>query len=1413
MISVAPTVTCRSSTPNAVHPQNHLRSRRSIYDTGSNGNSSERRLPSYPYIPSWSADTCTATRKAESWEASSSTLSDCCTKSFGWQVDDCIAKGLQLEAKQQDASTTDYKYIPDWGARTCYNDAPPPNDWVDQYKTLQECCKANFEWVLQDCLGDQATDDDDATSQTYWYPQWSTTKCLVHTKENPAPDYMARDPQNEMWTSFKECCQDNFPTEIKQCKLDSRLDDPTAPTRPPATDTTLVIIPINYSTYYYPRYTQNKCLYNGDEAPGYMTADPVTYFSLTAKECCEIQFPLNVEDCLRNSNALPDDGSGGTFNEERWKDHYYPVFSKVGCINDNAFADYMKESPATFFFTTIPLCCSSENFDKTDYQTCLKNSVDVTPQDDDGTDDTSQGVDGPEKRGPILILYFGGRLYFQNVFIPSSNRVNMIVVKNAILSAVESTFQGGSTQVDVMYGKNFDGIDLTGLRRLGETQEEEEPQESPGNAIRLQWSQEREQHQRELGRMQLFSFVIEISIDCSATCIQDGKTYGRQVSLELGEVFDDAIRDGSMFKSLKTYMEDKGLIGPFYSASLDDGALLYEKAELDMNGVTPSPTSHPTKVPTQPPSGFPSLEPTPLFSTAPSVSPSEVPSVEPTTSPTLGPTLSLSPTIHVVRKFYPDYVLGTCVSDNRHSEFEINFYDTLEECCKFPWLIEKKCLRIGSKSPTNRPTGKPSKAPSAHPTNRPSKPPSTSPTKRPITFSPTGKPSSTSSPTIPPSKTPSTTPTTKPVTLSPTSNPITSSPSKIPTSLPTQKPTSLSPTRRPTPGPTIPPEPCENKWHVSIEPGELQTCTNSLNYPAAWDSNPTLKSKMLLDTSKQCCDNNFSGKECKLTNVCGGGSAAGSCSSRWHLAIERGGACTNNDNYRPEWPESMFYDTGEECCQKNFGGACAMLDDCPETPETTTSSTTMLVSCTNSWHISTLGAANTCTNDKAYPAAWDNENIRPYQLFDNPGACCDKFFKGKECNLVNICAVVTTSTTTTQATASGTQVNGDCSNPWHISTVGAANTCTNDNTYPSTWNNPLIRDTQFHPTAEACCDKAFGNGVCNLVDVCTDTFSSNGYYPVIKWPGCTNDNSFPEYMKGSSDFFFGSIEACCSSSNFVVTDYDVCLEKSVDASSPTTPATTGTSGKPTPNPTPAPTHSDVPSGDCSNPWHVSVVGATNTCTNDKTYPSAWNDESIRDSQLFVTAEACCEKFFKGQECNKVNVCPPSTTGTSSTIPNQSTTTTATTAATTTTTTTSTAASQKQSLFLDWESNLIDETKVRFEGLGKWKIDDTQPCCKTGVSIHNPLLLPGEYSSMVIDFTIPSSGGKISFNYNMGLGKFTFLIDGDSKVTVAVPGGGSKKFEGSVEPGDHTFTWKFEPPSNPNMPLSYVWIDNISIESN
>ena len=623
----------------------------------------------HPYIASYSADTCTNDRAPETWEASSSTLTDCCTKSFGWRVEECVTIGARLEQERWNSITDDddassaetrYNYIPNWSGQTCFNDAPPPNDWIEQFTTLKECCTKNFNWILDDCLGDEAQGADDDTPVEYkytpdmgartcyndkppandwvkqyttleeccgknfnwvlndclgdlavdlagddtfseedlklnpWYPLFSKKKCLHHTDKDPAPDYMLKDIENEMFPTFKTCCQSNFPNHVKECKAASRLDTP--PTRPPATHTgnTNVIVPVNFVKYYYPRYTENKCLLNGEEAPKYMKNDPITYLALTVEECCEVQFPLNTDDCLYHSGARYDPEE--VFNEERWKDHYYPLFSTIGCINDNAYDEYMKDAPRNYFFTTTALCCSSDNFESGDYEMCLENSVNALASEDEPSEEEKEEV-------PTLTLHFGGRVYFQNVFIPSGNRANMIAVKNAILFSIESVFQASRYKVESTVAKNFDGIDLSSLRRLSSQE---------GVSRSLQNGQDDEPHGRELSKMQLFSFLISFTIVCTLACGKDGKDYGRQISLEIGEIFDDAIQDGSLFQTLKTSMDEQGLIGPFYSSSLHDGVLLYEKAVMDMNGNTFSPTPQPS---TLEPSESPSLHPVTAYPT------------------------------------------------------------------------------------------------------------------------------------------------------------------------------------------------------------------------------------------------------------------------------------------------------------------------------------------------------------------------------------------------------------------------------------------------------------------------------------------------------------------------------------------------------------------------------------------------------------------------------------------------------------------------------------------------------------------------------------------------------------------------------------------------------------------------------
>jgi hypothetical protein len=234
-----------------------------------------------------------------------------------------------------------------------------------------------------------------------------------------------------------------------------------------------------------------------------------------------------------------------------------------------------------------------------------------------------------------------------------------------------------------------------------------------------------------------------------------------------------------------------------------------------------------------------------------------------------------------------NFDLETCVADNKFGRWEVNFFDTLEECCKFPWLLEKKCIRLGSKPPTSGPTVHPTKAPTKA-SKRPTKAPTASPSKNPISRSPTGAPTTPSPSFSPITPFPSYSPVQREETTT-TATTITTTSTMITTTATSQQ-ISSTPTFNQTNEPTM--ESCDNKWHVSVQVNEIQSCTNSLDYPSAWDSNTALKAKMLLDTPEQCCSNNFSGKTCNVVNVCGGAGESevpnegGECNSLWHLSVE-----------------------------------------------------------------------------------------------------------------------------------------------------------------------------------------------------------------------------------------------------------------------------------------------------------------------------------------------------------------------------------------------------------------------------------------------------------------------------------------------------------------------------------------------
>eukprot|EP00970_Alexandrium_tamarense_P019315 scaffold13881_cov200-Alexandrium_tamarense.AAC.3 len=911
-----------------------------------------RNTASYPFLPSWTSETCTSTRPAESWETSHPSLEACCAGHFAWKTDACVAAGKLKLNSDNDGSSNSYPYLPDWGLGSCTN-ARPAKSWETGSSMLKICCEANFHNTVDDCvaLGGGTLQDDAAlfSSTTvapptnnlqfappaviWWFPQWQSTSCTIDDDDTPAPEYMQNDPENQMSPTFKACCETHFKVsgEVQTC-LDNSIVN-AVPTRPPAVDNDMSTIPVDLSVYYYPKYTKNKCVVNGMTAPEYMQSDPIVYMSKSASECCEVQFPLNVEQCWKRSGVVVvnDSGSGGTndggtdtsnndamFNAARYQDHYYPNFQTMGCVNENDAPSYMKEDPGAFFFTTIELCCRSENYEL-DYQTCVENSVDSNGGEsgENADDDMGQNSSQVETYVPQLVIGFSGRMYFQNVFIPSSNQANMVVVRDAIIRAVKSSLSRGYNVMKIE-AKYFDGVNLIGIRRRrlsGESLEEES---------------EFGFHPRELARMQMFSFDLTISTDCSRACAQDVSTSGREASFTIGEYFEDSIKDGTVYHALKSDMESQGLIGPFYSASLNDGNLMYESAVLDMLTYTFEPTPLESSKPSVEPSSSPTRSP----SASPSDPPTKWKSSNPTNSPTSAPTPGF--------KFYPDYSLGTCKADGKHSEFEFNFFDSLEECCNFPWLVKENCLQLGgryTKMPTMLPTSKPSMAPSRSPTKSPSSSPSQHPTRKQVSA---------------------------PVTQAPVTGNSTPSPS-----------------REPVGG-------CTNLYHMDTE-GNVDTCTNSLTYPSAWD-NVQVVHMHLFATAQACCDAKFStASDCHVVNVCEddttteNSSPTGTTSTAappsptatcgnlgYHVNLEKDGSCTDDNNIVAEWLPQMYFTTGEACCDKFIPGECNIVKTCSSDAATTVSATPPPVSspsggtpaCDAKFHISIInGAQGTCTSE------------------------------------------------------------------------------------------------------------------------------------------------------------------------------------------------------------------------------------------------------------------------------------------------------------------------------------------------------------------------------------------------------------------------------------------------------------------
>ena len=74
---------------------------------------------------------------------------------------------------------------------------------------------------------------------------------------------------------------------------------------------------------------------------------------------------------------------------------------------------------------------------------------------------------------------------------------------------------------------------------------------------------------------------------------------------------------------------------------------------------------------------------------------------------------------------------------------------------------------------------------------------------------------------------------------------------------------------------------CSTNWHMSIMPGEKNTCTNDENYPTGWLGQPH---RHFFMTAEECCQENFDDEDCNVKNTCS------KCLETWHVNPENPGS-------------------------------------------------------------------------------------------------------------------------------------------------------------------------------------------------------------------------------------------------------------------------------------------------------------------------------------------------------------------------------------------------------------------------------------------------------------------------------------------------------------------------------------------
>jgi len=141
------------------------------------------------------------------------TLNECCVRYFGWMVNKCMGtSGTALSGL----------WFPDWEGSddTCKNDgsepeymALNPESWMHSSK--EDCCEANFGWMLNECLGSSAN----ATDK--WFMDWTLFKCKKDCDVGTGPSCGGRaNSWDGLFDTRSACCAEKAAWNPTDCLVD-----------------------------------------------------------------------------------------------------------------------------------------------------------------------------------------------------------------------------------------------------------------------------------------------------------------------------------------------------------------------------------------------------------------------------------------------------------------------------------------------------------------------------------------------------------------------------------------------------------------------------------------------------------------------------------------------------------------------------------------------------------------------------------------------------------------------------------------------------------------------------------------------------------------------------------------------------------------------------------------------------------------------------------------------------------------------------------------------------------------------------------------------------------------------------------------------------------------------------------------